>query len=62
VCGDLSPFGQITPCGISNVAMTSIKKETGKDVTVPAAAVMMEKLAAQRIGHLQITAPEPLRL
>jgi lipoyl(octanoyl) transferase len=62
VCGDLSPFGQITPCGISNVAMTSIEKETGKDVTVPAAAVMMEKLAAQRIGHLQITAPEPLRL
>jgi len=42
--------------------MTSIEKETGKDVTVPAAAVMMEKLAAQRIGHLQITAPEPLRL
>jgi lipoyl(octanoyl) transferase len=62
VCGDLSPFGQITPCGISNVAMTSIEKETGKDVTVAAAAVMMEKLAAQRIGHLQITAPEPLRL
>ena len=62
VCGDLSPFGQITPCGISNVAMTSIEKETGKDVTVPAAAVMMERLAAQRVGHLQITAPEPLRL
>src|SRR5437764_2204697 len=62
VCGDLSPFGQITPCGISNVAMTSIEKETGKGVTVPAAAVMIEKLAAQRIGHLQITAPEPLQL
>jgi lipoyl(octanoyl) transferase len=62
VCGDLSPFGQITPCGISNVAMTSIEKETGKEVTVTAAAVMMEKLAAQRIGHLQITAPEPQRL
>ena len=62
VCGDLSPFGQITPCGISNVAMTSIEKETGKDVTVPAAAVMMEKLAAPRIDHLQITAPKPLRL
>ncbi len=62
VCGDLSPFDQITPCGISNVAMTSIEKEAGKSVTVPATAVMMEKLAAQRIGNLQITAPEPLRL
>src|SRR5207248_4024416 len=30
VCGDLSPFDQITPCGISNVMMTSIEKETGK--------------------------------
>ena len=62
VCGDLSPFGQITPCGISNVAMTSIEKETGKSVTVTAVAVMMEELAAQRIGHLQITALEPQRL
>ena len=62
VCGDLSPFDQITPCGISNVAMTSIVKEAGKSVTVPATAVMMEKLAAQRIGSLQIAAPEPLRL
>ena len=62
VCGDLSPFGQITPCGISNVAMTSIEKETGKSVTVTAVAVMMEELAAQRIGHLQITALDPQRL
>ena len=29
VCGDLSPFDQITPCGIANVTMTSIEKETG---------------------------------
>ena len=62
VCGDLSPFDQITPCGISNVAMTSIEKETGKGVTVPAAAVMMEQLAARRIGHLQMAAPKSLRL
>jgi lipoyl(octanoyl) transferase len=62
VCGDLSPFDQITPCGISNVAMTSIETETGKDVTVSAAAVMMEKLVAQRIDHLQVTAPKPLRV
>ena len=29
VCGDLSPFDQITPCGIANVTMTSMEKETG---------------------------------
>jgi lipoyl(octanoyl) transferase len=62
VCGDLSPFDQITPCGISNLAMTSIEKETGKDVTVSTAAVMMEKLAAQRIDHLQVPAPKSLRV
>ena len=32
VCGDLSPFNQIVPCGINKVAMTSIEKETGKQV------------------------------
>ena len=30
VCGDLSPFGHIVPCGIANVTMTSIEKETGQ--------------------------------
>ena len=29
VNGDLSPFDQITPCGIASVTMTSIEKETG---------------------------------
>jgi lipoyl(octanoyl) transferase len=42
VCGDLSPFDHITPCGISNVCMTSIEKETGKSTTVSAAAVAMD--------------------
>src|SRR5690242_12402758 len=44
VCGDLSPFDQITPCGISNVMMTSIEKETGKTVSVVEAATAFEKL------------------
>ena len=30
VCGDLSPFDRIVPCGIANVTMTSIEKETGQ--------------------------------
>jgi len=30
VCGDLSSFDRIVPCGIANVTMTSIEKETGQ--------------------------------
>src|SRR5438874_8829617 len=30
VCGDLSPFRNIVPCGITDVTMTSIEKETGR--------------------------------
>jgi lipoyl(octanoyl) transferase len=30
VCGDLSAFDRIVPCGIANVTMTSIEKETGQ--------------------------------
>ncbi len=29
VTGDLAPFGQITPCGIAGVEMTSVERETG---------------------------------
>lgn len=34
VCGDLSPFQHITPCGIANVEMTSIEAEIGRPVSV----------------------------
>lgn len=34
VCGDLSPFNHITPCGIANVTMTSMEKESGVSYTV----------------------------
>jgi lipoyl(octanoyl) transferase len=44
VSGDLAPFQQITPCGITGVAMTSIALETGKPVTVQAAAVAASEL------------------
>src|SRR5881628_425085 len=54
VCGDLSPFNQIVPCGIDNVAMTSIEKETGTAFSVPCVAVSMEKLALNQIGDLRV--------
>jgi len=54
VCGDLSPFDQITPCGISNVAMTSIEKETGRSVSVIEVAVAFEKLVVGEISELRV--------
>jgi lipoyl(octanoyl) transferase len=53
VCGDLSPFASIVPCGISNVTMTSIEKETGKEVTVANVAREFEKLVREKIGELR---------
>jgi lipoyl(octanoyl) transferase len=54
VCGDLSPFNNIIPCGINNVAMTSMEKETGNPISVVDVAVAFEKLAEHRIIDLHI--------
>jgi lipoyl(octanoyl) transferase len=53
VGGDLSPFGQIVPCGIANVTMTSIVKETGRGLSVVEMASLVEKIALQRITALR---------
>jgi lipoyl(octanoyl) transferase len=45
VCGDLSPFDHIVPCGIRDVSMTSIEKETGNIFSIVEVARAMEKLA-----------------
>jgi len=55
VCGDLSPFNQITPCGISSVIMTSIEKETATSMSVAAAAVTMEKVISQMWQDFRVT-------
>ena len=34
VCGDLSPFNHITPCGIGGVQMTSVSAEAERDISV----------------------------
>jgi len=57
VCGDLSPFDQIIPCGINNVAMTTMEKETKKSFTVAEVAPTLEKLALDSILSLRV-APE----
>jgi lipoyl(octanoyl) transferase len=53
VCGDLSPFAHITPCGIAGVTMTSIENESGKSVTVAEAGAKMEKLATRAMDDLR---------
>ena len=58
VCGDLSPFDQIVPCGISNVTMTSMEKETGRTWAVEAVAARAADLARERLDDLR-TKPQP---
>jgi lipoyl(octanoyl) transferase len=57
VCGDLSPFNHIVPCGINDVAITSMEKETKKSFTVADVAPTLEKLALESIVSLRV-APE----
>jgi lipoyl(octanoyl) transferase len=54
VCGDLSPFNHIVPCGINNVAMTSMEKETGTAFSVIRVADWIEKVAINRIDDLRV--------
>jgi len=54
VGGDLSPFSHIVPCGISNIAMTSLEKETGKSFSVIDVARAFEKLVLNRICDLRV--------
>ena len=57
VCGDLSPFNHIVPCGINKVAMTSIEKETGNTFSVVEVGEALEERALDRIIDLRV-APE----
>jgi lipoyl(octanoyl) transferase len=57
LCGDLSPFDHIVPCGINNVTITSMEKETKKSFTVADVAPKLEKLALNSIVSLRV-APE----
>jgi lipoyl(octanoyl) transferase len=52
VSGDLSPFAQITPCGIRDVTMTSLEIESGLLLPLATAAEQVAKLATENIGRL----------
>jgi lipoyl(octanoyl) transferase len=63
VCGDLSPFDHIIPCGINNVAMTSMEKETGGAFSVLDIARALEKLALDRMVDLRtVHATQPMNV
>jgi len=46
VCGDLTPFNRITPCGISGVEMSSVSHELGRDVSI-------DEFAGRLVPHLE---------
>ena len=53
VCGDLTPFDQIVPCGIANVTMTSIEKEIGAEQSVAEMSSRVARIALSRIKELR---------
>ena len=53
VCGDLSPFNHIVPCGINNVAMTSMEKETGTAFSVSEIGMAVKKVVLEQIANLR---------
>jgi lipoyl(octanoyl) transferase len=53
VGGDLSPFDAIVPCGIADVRMTSIEKESGRTCAVEQVAADVAELAQARLAELR---------
>ena len=60
VCGDLTPFRHITPCGIVDVRLTSIARETGTNVSVAEAAKIMAALIPTAVQSLRRPTAAPL--
>jgi len=58
VSGDLSPFNHIVPCGMNNIAMTSMEKETRMPFTVARVAASLEKLVLKQVGDLRVIRKE----
>ena len=57
VATDLRYFELIVPCGIANVTMTSLERETGRPFSVEAIATSVADLAVQRIADLPRPTP-----
>ncbi|MGZ5023016.1 MAG: lipoyl(octanoyl) transferase LipB, partial [Chthoniobacterales bacterium] len=57
VCGDLSAFDHIVPCGIANVTMTSIEKESGRTWSVEEVATRAAQIFPERMTVLRVDDP-----
>lgn len=53
VCGDLSAFAHIVPCGIANVTITSMEREIGKSLSVENVARRFEEFVREEFLQLQ---------
>jgi lipoyl(octanoyl) transferase len=51
VCNDLAPFGEITPCGIAGVRMTSLQAEAGREIPLREVAEATPALFASVFGY-----------
>jgi lipoyl(octanoyl) transferase len=52
VCGDLTPFNRIIPCGIQNVTVTSVEKETGRTFSPEEVGHRVAEIAFHSIANL----------
>jgi len=50
VCGDMTPFSQITPCGIAGVEMTAIEREAARPVGVEEVAERVGAVFLERFS------------
>ena len=57
VCGDLTPFNRIIPCGIQNVTLTSIEKETGSTFSPEEVSHRVAEIAFHSIANLTTEGP-----
>ncbi len=53
VSSDLSGYDAITPCGISDVTMTSLSNESNREISVEAAAQAIESVIRRRFSELR---------
>jgi lipoyl(octanoyl) transferase len=57
VSGNLAGFDAITPCGITDVVMTSVEKETGQTLPLEIVAAKLAHQAKARLADLPGSAP-----
>lgn len=52
---DLSAFGKIVPCGISDAAVTSLSEETSRDITIAEVAPVFTKHLSRALAYAGIS-------